>query len=106
MNPARPDPTPGPPARGVDGKPAGPFAIEDCPLGAAARPEMERPALAAPAQASTSTLPEANADPGLTLNGAHGCGVFELDALDERTKARAGRGTSAAQTVAPIRLVD
>src|SRR5260370_10370675 len=104
MNPARPDPTPGPPARGVDGKPAGPFAMEDCPLGAAARPEMERPALPEPAEASTSTVLDAIADQAVTLIGAQGCGVFELDPRDERLKARAARGMRASQAFWPIRL--
>src|SRR5258708_4787873 len=109
MNPARPDTTPGPPAMGVDGKPAGPFAIEARPLGAADRPAMERPALQETMEALTSTLHlpavlEAIADQALALIGAQRCAVFELDPLDERLKARAARGMPPSQAFWPIRL--
>jgi GAF domain-containing protein len=109
MNPVRPDTTPGPPTRGVDGKPAGPFAFEACPLGAATRPEMALTALRETVQASTSTLHlpavlEAIADQALTLIGAQRCAVFELDPLDERLKARAARGMPPSQAFWPIRL--
>ena len=94
---------------GVDGTPAGPFAFEDCPLGAATRPEMELTPLRETPQASTSTLHlpavlEAIADQALTLIGAQRCAVFELDPLDARLKARAARGMPPSQAFWPIRL--
>jgi GAF domain-containing protein len=94
---------------GMDGKAAGPFAIEDRPLGAADRQAMELAALQETAQAVTSTLHlpavlEAIADQALTLIGAQRCAVFELDPLDERLKARAARGMPPSQALWPIRL--
>jgi GAF domain-containing protein len=94
---------------GMDGKPAGPFAIEARPLGAADPQAMKLAALQEPAQALTSTLHlaavlEAIADQALALIGAQRCAVFELDPLDERLKARAARGMPPSQAFWPIRL--
>lgn len=94
---------------GVDGKPAGPSAIEDRPLGTADSQAMELAALQETAQALTSTLHlpgvlEAIADRAITLVGAQRCAVFELDPLDERLKARAARGMSPSQAFWPLRL--
>ncbi len=94
---------------GIDGKPAGPFAIEDHPLGAADRQAMELAALQEAAQVLTSTLHlpallEAIADQALTLIGAQRCAVFELDPLDEHLKARAARGMPPSHALWPIRL--
>ena len=94
---------------GIDGKPAGPFAIEDHPLGAADRQAMELAALQEAAQVLTSTLHlpallEAIADQALTLIGAQRSAVFELDPLDERLKARAARGMPPSQAFWPTRL--
>src|SRR4029077_14014572 len=107
MNLARPDTTSGLPAMGVDGKPVGPFAIEDRPLGAADRQAMEQPARQETAQALTSALHlsavlEAIADQALSLIGAQRCAVFELDPLDARLKPRAARGMLLSQAFWPI----
>src|SRR5260370_1333957 len=107
MNPTRPDTTPGPPAMGVDGKPAAPFALEDRPLRAVENQATDE--LQETAQALTSTLHlptvlEAIADQALTLIGAQRCAVFELDPLDEHLEARAARGMPPGQAFCPIRL--
>src|SRR5260370_20142154 len=109
MNPARRDSMRRPPAMGVDGKPAGPFAIEDCPLGAADSQVTELAALLRTAQALTATLHlpavlEAIADRALALIGAQHCAVFELDPLDDLLKARAARGMPPSHAFWPTRL--
>jgi GAF domain-containing protein len=94
---------------GVDGTPASPFAIEDCPLGAADSQATELAALLQTAQTLTATLHvpavlEVIADRALALIGAQRCAVFELDPLDGCLKARAARGMPPSQAFWPTRL--